>query len=176
MLKSTLIPTALALAITALLLVGCEGRSSTSENAVPAASRVENPCAVFDEGIAEGLGNGPYLPGQSSVSGASTTCYRPAHAQAPNLHGATARFERMSRQDFLAKACAAPTDPETGRPLYTVELLSGYHAAACRFMPFGEGRVGLSVLTESGWAVMVGSAPESHCRAAVEKIVSNLPG
>lgn len=169
----------LAAFVLVALLIGCGNPDSGTDipdSPVFQGSRVENPCAVFDEGIAESLGNGPYLPGQASASGASTTCYRAAAAKAPNLHGATARFEKMSRKDFLARACSAPADPETGRPLYEVELLPGYYEAACRFLPLSDGKVGLSVLTASGWAVMVGSAPEAECRAVVEKLVPNLPG
>lgn len=68
-----------------------------------------------------------------------------------------------------------PLDPETQAPLYDVDTLTGIHEAACRFKPFGDRHVGIQVLTRSGWAILVGSAPEAECLAAIEAMIPHLP-
>ena len=84
-------------------------------------------------------------------------------------------FSVMQPDQFLDQSCKSPLDPETQAPLYVVDTLANLHEAACRFKLFGEKHVGLQVLTRSGWAIMVGSAPEDKCLAAIEAMIPKLP-
>jgi hypothetical protein len=165
----------LAAFLAAGALAGCNSGDSVTDSPTQGAAVVSNPCELFNEEIAQGLGNGPYLAGSQTVTAKVSICQRVGDVKAPNMFGATARFERMTKEEFLGMACSVPLNPETNQPLYDVDTLAGIHVAACRFKPYGEANVGISVLTESGWAVMVGSAPEAKCLAAIEKLVPKLP-
>lgn len=173
--KTAHIPlTALAglLALTLSLVTGCNGGTDTPD---PNAASIQAPCDFFTEEIAAGLGNGPYKSGIATVNSRVSICQRVGEVGAANIYGATVRFEKMSKGDFLGQACKVPLNPETNQALYDVDTLDGIHVAACRFKPFGEEYVGISVLDESGWAVMVGSAPQAKCLEAIEKMLPKLP-
>jgi hypothetical protein len=161
------------LCLGACLWVGC---NSSGENATAGVSgdTVTAPCAVFTEEMAQALGNGPYKAGEPSVRGPVSLCVRGGDVSAP-IYGATARFEKMTKDQFLDQSCKSPVDPETQAPLYDVDTLANLHVAACRFKLYGEKHVGLQVLTQSGWAIMVGSAPEEKCLAAIEAMIPKLP-
>ena len=142
---------------------------------VRSAAYIENPCGIFTEEIARSLGNGPYGPGTPTVRKPVAICTYMGSSQAPNIYGATVRFKRMSKQDFLASSCEVPINKDSGKPYYDVDTLEGIHEAACRFKPFGEVFVGLQVLTKSGWAINVGSAPQEKALAAIEAMIPMLP-
>lgn len=161
------------LSLAACLWAGCNSSGDRATHGV-SGDTVTAPCAVFTEEIAAGLGNGPYKTGEPTVEGAVSLCVRGGGMKAP-IHGATARFERMTKEQFLSRACKSPIDPETRSPLYAVDTLTGLHEAACSFKPFGEQYVGIQVLTASGWAITVGSAPEDKCLAAIESMIPHLP-
>jgi hypothetical protein len=162
------------LCLAACLWVGCNSAADNANATGATGDKVTAPCAVFTEEMASVLGNGPYKAGEPTVDGPVSLCVRGGDVSAP-IHGATARFERMTKDQFLAQACKTPIDPETKAPLYEVDILTGLHEAACRFKPFGEQYVGIQVLTRSGWAILVGSAPEEKCLAAIEAMIPKLP-
>jgi hypothetical protein len=158
----------------ACLWVGCNSSGDNATDSHPG-DTVTAPCAIFTEEIAQALGNGPYKAGQPTVQGSVSICMRIGETSAPNMYGATARFEKMTKDQFLGLSCKTPIDPETQTPYYDVDTLAGIHEAACRFKPYGEEHVGIQVLTSSGWAVMVGSASQRKCLAAIEAMIPKLP-
>jgi hypothetical protein len=152
---------------------GCNsgGSGSGGPTGPIGSSPADKPCDVFTMDVALGLGNGPYDAGQTSVLAPVSICtYTGKSGQAPNILGATARFEKMSASEFTGN-CKAPV--YNGVTLGTAQLVSG---TECIFQPGGEGdAVEVAELTSNGWEVAVATSTQAQCEAAIAKMIPSLP-
>lgn len=167
--KSTLVVSFFA--ASACLWIGCSGSDDPAGAPVGGSATIKAPCDLFTLDIATGIGNGPYKDPTTDVAGSVSVCTYLGTAQSPNIHGALARFEKMSKSSFHA-SCSVGKKPD-GTPYGGADLIND---TTCVYNVLSDiNHVAVSVLTASGWAVYVNSSTQAKCQVAIEVMVPKLP-
>lgn len=167
--KSAIVASVLAVA--ACASIGCSGSDDPAGVPGGDAASIKAPCDLFTLDIATGIGNGPYRAPTTDVVGSVSVCTYVGTPESPSIHGALARFEKMSKSSFHA-SCSVGKKPD-GTPYGGADLIND---TTCVYDVLSDiNHVAVSVLTTGGWAVYVNSSTQAKCLAAIESLVPKLP-